>query len=63
MKPRFAALFTDDPSHEAVSELLDCLQDLAAACDSQHLSRLQRHDQEQRDLDDPELARTTPPDR
>ena len=63
MNRRFETLFTDNPPHEAITELLDCLQDLAAACDSQHLSRLQRHDQEQRDLQAPELPGTTPRDR
>ena len=63
MNPRFEALFTDNPSPEALTQLLDCLHALAAACDSQDLSGLQRHDQEQRSLlHDSELAGTTPRD-
>ena len=56
MNPRFEALFTDNPSPEAVTQLLDCLQALAAACDSQDLSALQRRDQEQRNFHDSVLA-------
>ena len=62
MKPQFKTLFTENPSDEAITELLDYLNALAAACDSQHLFRLLRHNQEQRDLNDPKHSQTTPRD-
>jgi len=62
MKPQFEALFTEHPSHEAITELLDCLQALDSACNAQHLSRLLRHGHEQPDLTEPTHPGTTSPD-
>jgi hypothetical protein len=63
MKRRFESLFTDNPPHEAVTELLDCLHDLAAACDSQHLPRPQHLDYKPREFQDAERLGATSKDR
>jgi hypothetical protein len=62
MKPRFKALFTDHPSHEAITELLDCLQTLDDACNARHLSQILRDNPKQPDLAGPTHSQTTPPE-
>lgn len=62
MKPKFKALFTDHPSHQAITELLDCLQALDNACNAQLISAFLRDDPKQPDLTGPTHAQTTPPD-
>jgi len=62
MKPKFKALFTDHPSHDAITQLLDCLQALDDACNAQHLSELLHDNPKQPDLADPTHSQTTPPD-
>jgi len=62
MKPKFNALFTDHPSHEAIGELLDCLQALDNACNAQLISELLRDDPKQPDPTGFSHSHATPPD-
>lgn len=62
MTPQFKALFTEYPSHEAITELLDCLQVMDVGCHPQPPPRPTHHDHAQPDLCDFTPAQAPPLD-